>query len=349
MEEQKDMLGLLDLMTQPAFCVKEDQILRLNPAARQLLLQAGDRISPLLLTGGEEYAQFSGGCLHLTLSLEGQSIGASVQRVEDMDVFVLEPEEDGCALRAMALAAAELRRPLADAMTGAAALLDSQADPQTLQRLNRSLYQMLRMVGNMADADVTGCRMETTDAVAFFREVFEKAQTLLSRSGITLVYEDWQETLCCLLDTRQLERAVLNLLSNAAKFTPKGGQITASLTRRGRTLYLSIQDSGSGIAQEVMGTLFRRYQRQPGIEDSRFGLGLGLKLIQNAAREHGGTLLVTPAEAGGTRIVLTLAIRQSRQSGLRSPVFSVDYTGGYDHALVELADCLSSELYDGSF
>lgn len=354
MEEQKDMFGLLDLMIQPAFCVKDKKIVRANAAAQQLLICAGDDVEPLLMTGAEEYAEFSGGCLYLDLDLGGQSVGASVSRMEDGDVFVLDSEGDAAALRAMALAAVELRRPLSCVLAETAALLEGQEAPeaqQQLARMNRSLYQMLRLLGNMADAEYfdTVSRMETGDACAFFRELFEKAETLLAHSGITLRYEDWRESVYCLLDTQQLERAVLNLLSNAAKFTPKGGSITASLTRRGRSLRLCIQDSGSGIAQEVMGTLFRRYLRQPGIEDSRFGLGLGLKLIQSAARHHGGTLLILPAEDGGTCVTLTLAIRQNRQNALHSPAFAVDYTGGYDHALVELADCLPAELYDGTY
>lgn len=352
MEEQKDMFGLLDMMIQPVFCVKENTIIRSNAAAQQLFLHVGDDIRPLLENGAEEYEAFSGGCLYLSVSIGGQSIGASVRRMDGTDIFELDTENE--SLRAMALAASQLRKPLSGALSQTALLLDSQADPETLQQLsllNRSLYQILRVLGNMSDAEYVSshCRMETTDVPAIFREIFDKAQTLVSRSSIRLSYEDLKETIYCLADPAQLERAVLNILSNAVKFTPAGGSITASLVRRGRSLRLTVQDSGSGIAQEVMGSLFQRYLRQPGIEDSRFGLGLGIRMVHAAAIHHGGTLLVTQREEGGTRIVMTIAIRQKEQNRLGSPVFSVDYTGGFDHALVELSDCLPTDVFDGRF
>lgn len=352
MEEQKDVFDLLDMMVQPVFCVKENTVIRSNAAAQQLFFRVGDDIRPLLEQGAEEYASFSGGCLYLSLSIAGQPVGACVRRMDGTDIFELDTENE--SLRVLALAASQLRKPLSGALSQTARLLDSQADSETLQQLsqlNRSLYQILRVLGNMTDAEyiASQCRMETTDVPALFREIFEKAQTLVSQSSVRLSYESLDETIYCLADPAQLERAVLNILSNAVKFTPEGGSVTASLVRRGRTLRLTVQDSGSGIAQEVMGNLFQRYLRQPGIEDSRFGLGLGIRMVHAAAVHHGGTLLVTQGDQGGTRIVMTMAIRQRDENRFGSPVFSVDYTGGFDHTLVELSECLPANVFDGSF
>ena len=110
-------------------------------------------------------------------------------------------------------------------------------------------------------------------------------------------------------------------------------------------LRLTIEDSGSGIAETVRVNLFRRYQREPGIEDSRYGLGLGLAIVRTAAANHGGTVLISNGREGGTRITMTLAIRQDDSTILRSPLLRPDYTGGFDHGLVELADCLNPEYY----
>ena len=107
MEEKKDTLGMLDLVIRPGFCVKENQIIKVNQAAESLFITPGTDIRPLLLTGSEEYAAFTGGCLYLTLSLSSHSCGASVTRVDDIDVFLLEQESDNGELRSMALAARE--------------------------------------------------------------------------------------------------------------------------------------------------------------------------------------------------------------------------------------------------
>ncbi len=344
MERQENLPELLDLMTQPGFCVKESIIVQVNAAARGLQLSTGMEIGPLLLTGAEEYAAFTGGCLSLTLTLSGESRGATVVRTEQGDIFLPDPDAQEGELRALALAARELREPLSAMMATAEEIFAHAPDAQAAQ-LNRSLYQMLRILGNMSDAgrfsNVT--HPETRNLTALMAELFEKAQGLMDQAGLTLTYQPPLEEIRCLVDAEQLERAVWNLLSNAAKFTPRGGHVDASFTRQGRMLRLTIQDSGSGIAETVRGDLFRRYLRQPAIEDRRFGLGLGLSLVRSTARHHGGTVLIDQPQGGGTRVTLTLALRQRQV--LCSPRMRVDYTGERDHGLLELSERLPSSLY----
>lgn len=349
MEAKKDRFGMLDLMIRPGFCVKENNIVQVNSAAEALLLTPGTDIRTLLLTGKEEYETFESGCLYLKLNLSSKGCGASVTKMDGYDVFVLDQETDDGELRAMALAARELREPLTSVMISADRLLplaDSEAKDHAA-RLNRGLHQLLRIIGNMSDAGhcVSVSRQETRNLREIFAEIFEKAQTLVEHTGIRLHYQGLSEEVFGLADAEQLERAVLNILSNAVKFTPKDGSIDASLTRHGRMLRLSVLDSGSGIAENVRSSIFHRYLRQPGIEDSRYGIGLGMVMIRSAAANHDGTVLIDQPDGKGTRITMTLAIRQSTEGVLRSPVMRVDYAGERDHGLIELADCLPIDAY----
>ena len=212
---------------------------------------------------------------------------------------------------------------------------------------NRGLYQMLRIVGNMSDAGLNrSSRQDTCDICAVIAEIFGKASAMVYHGGISLSYTGPQEAVYALADTEQLERAVLNILSNAIKFSPSGSTIRVSLTRNGSLLTLSVLDSGDGIPEGIQHTLFRRYLRQPGIEDSRFGIGLGMVLIRNAATAHGGTVLIDQPQGTGTRVTLTLAIRQNTDTQLRSPVLRVDYAGERDHCLLELSESLPAFLYE---
>ena len=354
MEVEKDTLGMLDLMIRPGFCVKENKIVKVNQAAESFLLIPGTDVKDLLLTGQEEYREFTGGCLYLTLSLAGHSVSASVTRLDDTDVFVIEQDADERELRSMALAAQGLREPLANVMAtanGLFPLCTAQEDPQTqkqVARMNRGLFQILRVIGNMSDASryAASSRQETLAIASEFDEIFEKAQAAIAHTGIRLRYTGLQESLYCLGDKEQLERAVLNILSNALKFTEKNGTIDATLTHRGRMLRLSVQDDGSGISDSVRANIFHRHLRQPGIEDGRFGLGLGMVLIRSVAANHGGTVLIDQPEGQGTRITMTMALRQNSGNVLRCPVPRVDYAGGYDHTLLELSDCLPASVYE---
>ena len=352
MEEMNGAPDLLDLMVQPGFYVDNFIIVRLNAAAEGLLLQPGMDIRPLIESGLEDYLTFQEGCLYLRLRLHQKGIGASVIKQNGADTFLLDTQESDSALQALSLAARELRDPLTSMILGADRLAsaispeDARMQEQ-LARMNRSLHQMLRLLGNMSD---TGCnspsRKELVNFGRFFDEILEKAGTLVAQAGIQLTYQGLSQELYGLADPEQLERAVWNLLSNAVKFTPQGGLIQIRLTHQKKLLSLHILDSGSGIAQQILGSAFSRYLRQPGIEDSRFGLGLGLVLVRNAAANHGGTVLIRQPEGAGTQVTLTIAIRQSTDTLLRSPVMRVDYAGERDHGLIELSDCLPASAYE---
>ena len=356
MDQNVEKMGMLDLMVRPGFCVQNNQIVKANHAALGYQIPIGADVRPFFLTGSWEYAEFQGGCLYLTLQINEQNFGVSVTRMDGFDVFIFEDDEDRSQLQAMALAARELREPLASVMVTADRLFPIEAlqdDPQTQEqvaRINRGLLQMLRVISNMSDANQyvsqTVSRQETLDITAFLEEIFRHAEDLIAHSEVQLTFRNLPDPLYCLVDTEKLERAVLNILSNAVKFTPKGGQILASLIRRNHMLYLQIQDSGSGIAENLRGTVYSRYQRTPSLEDGRHGIGLGMVLIRSAATSHGGTLLIDQPEGTGTRITMTLAIRQNTDTMVRSPMLRVDYAGERDHALLELSDSLPASLYE---
>lgn len=354
MDYKTAAMEMVDHIPHPAFCVKEGIIVKANPAALGRFFQTGMAISDLLETGSEEYAAFQQGTLYLTLSHCGQSLGACITKASDFDLFQLEQDNDSAELRAMALAARELREPLATVMVTAdrlfpvSGLSEDPAVTAQVARINRGLYQMLRVISNMSDAShytTATTRQEVRDVAAFVAEVFAKAADTASHGGITLNYQGHPEAVYSLMDAEKLERAILNIISNALKFAPKGSTIEASLVKRKQKLYLTVQNNGTGIAQQVRSSMFTRYTREPGLEDGRFGIGLGMVLVRAAAALHGGTVLVDEPQENTTRITMTLAIRNRNSAEVHSPMFSVDYAGERDHCLLEFSESLPSELY----
>ena len=81
------------------------------------------------------------------------------------------------------------------------------------------------------------------------------------------------------------------------------------------------------------------------MEDSRYGVGLGLLLVRQIAALHGGALLVSPCATGGTEAVLSMDKDPGNPTALHSPVGGVDYAGDRDHRLLELAQELPSGLF----
>ena len=355
MDQITDAMEMVDLLHQPAFCVTEGIVQKVNIAASQRMIEVGMAVSGLIRHGLEEYETFSGGCLFLTLQICGVDLGFSVVRKNGFDLFRLEQDTENYELQAMALAARELREPLASIMISADHLLPGAVntdDPKTVEqmaRINRGLFQMLRLISNMSDAGryaaASSVTMEVRNITALLGEIFAKAATLVEQAGLHLEYSGIAEDILTTVNPDLLERGVLNVISNAIKFTPAGGTILAKLTRRDKKLYLTVQDNGMGIPEELRSTLFSRYTREPGLEDSRYGIGLGLVLIRSAAAHHGGTVLIDHPQECGTRVTLSFSINPGSGTSLRSPLLRVDYAGERDHGLLELSDVLPAELY----
>ena len=346
MEKNISALGLLDLMICPGFCVKDHKILQVNEAAKRCFLEPGTDVSELLVTGQQEYAAFQEGCLYLTLKAAGEIQSATVTRVEDLDVFILDEAQELQELQVLALAAQALRLPLSNVMLSAEQLSAGEENRECKARLLRGTAQLQRMVCNMSDAlrYLRKGRMEIRNITALVEEIFEKSRLLAQEAGISLSYQGPREDIFTLTDGEQLERAIYNLISNSLKFTPRGGTVTACLRRKGKLLQLTVEDSGSGIADGILQNVFTRYLRQPSLEDSRFGLGLGMVLVRAAARTHGGTVLIDRPQKGA-RISLTLSVKEKEDSVLCSPVLTVDYAGERDHGLLELSENLPADLY----
>ncbi len=353
MNQITDAMDMVEHLRQIAFCVQNGTVVKVNTAASNRMIEPGMTVAQLLKTGEEEYRDFSGGCLYLTLNVCDQKLGFSVSRKNGFDLFQLEQDAQGLELQSLALAARELREPLANIMISADRLFpDSSEDPAVnmqIARINQGLFQMLRLISNMSDAGQyamsDSISMEVKNISTLLDEIFAKASVLVEHAGVNLQYRGIAEPIFTLVNAELLERAVLNIISNALKFTPQGGSIQAKLQRQGNKLYLSILDSGSGIPESARGNLFSRHTRELGLEEGRFGLGLGLVIVRSAAQQHGGTVLVDQPAECGTRITMTLSIRSGNTTQLRSPILRVDYAAERDHGLMELSDVLPAELY----
>lgn len=351
---QSNLTQMLQMLDRPAFCAQNGVIAAANQAALRRMIRVGEPVVPLIAAGKEEYEAFCGSWLYLTIQVGGVSMGACVRRMEDFHLFTLEPESAQAEYQALALAAQELRNPLARVLTMTERLFPGldlpEGSPASEQvaRINRGLQQMLRIINNMSDAaryTTNAPLLETRDVNAVLSELFDQAGALCEMAGVQLQFSGLQAPAHCLVDSEQLERCVYNILSNALKHTPAGGSVNASLTRRGNTLYLTVSDTGTGVDPEKMGDIFTCFLREPSITNSVQGLGLGMTLIRACASAHGGTVLVAPAGMQGMKLTMSLPIRlDSTQLG--SPRMRIDYAGERNHGLIELSDSLPYELYN---
>lgn len=342
----------LDLIDYPAFCVKDGAIIATNTLAEQRQFRVGMEIGEIVTDQQDIYQTFVDGNLYLNINICGVPCPASVVRTREFDIFHLRRTEDDDALQALALAATQLRIPLANLMTVADQLFanmeaDERVQLQTSQ-INQNLYRLLRIISNMSDANGytrpgnTG--MQTADLVPLMAEIMEKAQSFFTDTGIGLSYNGPTDSVFSVVNPEKIERAVYNLLSNAAKFSREGSTVTASLSANENRLTFTLCNINSEDFPKQ--NLWQQYRREPSLEDPRHGLGLGMTLASAVAASHGGAILVdTPAE-GQTRITMMIPIVKGSAENLRSTIVRMgDYAGGRDRGLIELSEVLPTESY----
>ena len=114
-------------------------------------------------------------------------------------------------------------------------------------------------------------------------------------------------------DVNRLQQVVWNLVNNAVKFTPNGGQVDVAVEREGEQVRVSVDDSGPGIAAEFLPYLFDRFRQADSTTTRRHGgLGLGLSIVKQLAELHGGSVAVTsPGPRGGASFTVTIPIGRS--------------------------------------
>ncbi len=110
-------------------------------------------------------------------------------------------------------------------------------------------------------------------------------------------------------DAARLEQVVVNLLTNAAKYTDEGGHIWLTVQQEGDEAVLRVRDTGVGIAPELLPRIFDLFtQAERSLDRSQGGLGIGLALVQRLVEMHGGTVAASSALGQGSEFVVRLPV-----------------------------------------
>ncbi len=214
--------------------------------------------------------------------------------------------------------------------------------------LTRSFFRLRRLAANLEEAanfDAPPLPInENDDVVGLCRTVVDRAAQSAEMLGLSLEFCSERTSHIIAMDAVRIERLLLNLLSNAFKFTKRGGKVTLEVRVTPRQVEIRVSDTGCGISGEHLSDLFDRYRRMEFPTGSERGLGLGLPIARKIAADHGGSLVVLSREGEGTTVVVTLENRKSTALGLSTFIVG-DYSGGFNRTLMELSDALPSGAF----
>ncbi|NIE68989.1 ATP-binding protein [Burkholderia sp. Ax-1719] len=209
----------------------------------------------------------------------------------------------------------ELRTPLMLMLSPLDDLVAADRDPARLSLLRlarRSGHRLLRLVNSLLDfARIEAGRIdvcyEPTDLARLTQDVASTFRSAIERGGLAFRVQCRMDE-PVYVDRQMWEKIVLNLLSNAFKFT-LNGRIAVSLARHGAHAQLSVKDSGTGIPEQAMPRLFERFHRVEGTHGrTQEGSGIGLALVHELVKLHGGTIEAWSAPGQGSRFTVSLPL-----------------------------------------
>jgi heavy metal sensor kinase len=184
-------------------------------------------------------------------------------------------------------------------------VLESQLEEfeKLSQMINRMLTLARAEAGQITLARDSVCLADLAAAAA------EQMEPLAASKGLSLTTA-CEGKVAVTGDPGWLERAVLNLLDNAVKFTPPGGRIEIAVRSENDTAVLEVRDNGMGISAEALPHIFERFYREDSSRSRAIeGAGLGLSLVEWIVRQHQGRVSVTsrPKQGSTFRVELPLA------------------------------------------
>ncbi len=201
----------------------------------------------------------------------------------------------------------EFRTPLALMLAPIQDLLaGTPPDPTTVDLLHRNAQRLLKLVNTLLEfsrieAGRVDAAYEAVDLATLTTDLASSFRAAIEGAGMRLVVDAPPLAEPVYVDREMWEKIVLNLLSNAFKFT-HAGTITVQLRLDGADACLVVTDTGIGIAEADLPHLFERFHRIEGARSrSHEGSGIGLALVQELARLHGGDVRVTSVVGAGTR------------------------------------------------
>ena len=248
----------------------------------------------------------------------------------------------------LAILAHELRNPLAPITNGLALLqLNRNSDPRIEAvgaMMQRQLAHLTRLVDDLLEVsrvtrgDVE-LRLEQVELGAVIRSAVEASQPLISARNHRLAWQLPPEAIRLHGDPVRLGQVISNLLNNAAKYTPVGGNIDLRVVRDGGHVKIEVSDDGVGLPTESQSSIFDLFVRVPSRDDgSQGGLGIGLTLAKRLVELHEGTIEVHSDGSGrGSRFTVRLPVLDATLNEVR-PGPSVPRSGLADLRVIVADD-----------
>jgi signal transduction histidine kinase len=171
--------------------------------------------------------------------------------------------------------------------------------------------------------------LKPVDLGPVFGEALEMMRLQADQAGVAMTSQVARDVPAPMADRRAIKQIVLNLWSNAIKFTPAQGSVSANARREGANVVIEVRDTGVGIPEADLQRIGKPFEQAGDpMRDMRKGTGLGLSLVASLAELHGGRMRIDSAPGDGTTVTVTLPIDPAQGTSGDTVVFPEKFRAG---------------------
>lgn len=212
----------------------------------------------------------------------------------------------------------ELKTPL-NIIFGSVQLLEKLDMPIHLKKylkiMKQNCYRLIRLINNLIDINrievgFYKLQLKNYDIVKIIEDITLSVVEYTNSKGIELIFDTDVEEKIIACDAEKLERVILNLLSNAIKFTEPGGEIQVNLYDKSDKIIISINDTGSGIPNEMLDKIFETFRQvDSSLRRKAEGSGIGLSLAKSLIEMHDGKISAKSEFGKGSEFIIELPVK----------------------------------------
>ena len=213
----------------------------------------------------------------------------------------------------------EIRTPMTLILTPLLSLIKNDTDPNrkgVYETIRRNAERILSLINQMMDLRKIDkgqmqMRMRETNLVSFAKDIYNLFDSQAKAKQIKFLFNHDSEEIPVWIDRQNFDKVFMNVLSNAFKYTPTGGEIGIRLTHNTESATIAIYDNGESIPEDKINKIFDRFYQTPtSINDRYVGTGIGLDLTRSLVELHHGTITVHNLEKG-CEFVITIPMGNS--------------------------------------
>lgn len=299
------------------FLLKKKTILPLKHFEKQIYKMSEYNVVSYVETDGPEEIE------RLTEAFNKMVLRINEQKIENQNLRC-ELEYDRLQSEFLTNVSHEFRTPL-NIILGTVQLLElllkkehnaimSKVIDKYVHVMRQNCYRLTRLINNLIDltrirSNAYKIHLKNCNIISLVEDISLSVTEYAESKGISICFDTDTEEKIMACDSEQIQRIILNLLSNSIKFTKTGGEIWVTIQDKIDTVLITIKDTGIGIPEDQLHQIFKRFmQVDKTLTRSHEGIGIGLSLVKSLVEMHKGTIHVKSEYGKGSEFIIELPV-----------------------------------------